>query len=132
MSLLVLCLGSYLVCCGMFFVAATTIATTVFILAEHFSISFKCYRDEDSQRAAWKLDDISEVSENGSQGCIRAKFDLKSGPSIPATTAIQFVCEGALLSGVDFELIGNGYRISLAKKRFGAGICYLFIKQNFT
>ncbi|KAJ8305285.1 LOW QUALITY PROTEIN: hypothetical protein KUTeg_015830, partial [Tegillarca granosa] len=81
--------------------------------------------DEENQRAAWKLDDISEVSENGSQGCIRAKFDLKSGPSIPATTAIQFVCEGALLSGVDFELIGSGYRISLAKKRFGAGINYL-------
>lgn len=77
--------------------------------------------NEETQRATWKLNDISEVSEEAGQGCVRAKFHLKSGPSKPATAALQFICEGASLSGIDFELVGSGYRISLAKKRFGAG-----------
>ena len=76
---------------------------------------------DETQRAVWKLNDISEVSEEAGQGCVRAKFHLQSGPSKPATAALQFICEGASLSGIDFELIGSGYRISLAKKRFGAG-----------
>jgi len=83
--------------------------------------NFTCHRNEESQRATWKLNDLAELSEDGSQGCIRAKFELKSGPSKPSTSAISFISEGASLSGVDFELVGNGYRISLLKKRFGAG-----------
>uniref|UniRef100_K1RV42 FCH domain only protein 2 n=1 Tax=Magallana gigas TaxID=29159 RepID=K1RV42_MAGGI len=77
--------------------------------------------NEENQRATWRLNDLSELSEEGSQGSIRAKFDLKSGPSRPSTSAIQFLCEGASLSGLDLELIGTGYRVSLMKKRFGAG-----------
>ena len=83
-----------------------------------------CYynhRNEESQKASWKLNDLSELSEDGSQGSIRAKFELKSGPSKPSTSSLHFICEGASLSGVDFELLGSGYRISLAKRRFGAG-----------
>ncbi|KAK3091287.1 hypothetical protein FSP39_018668, partial [Pinctada imbricata] len=79
----------------------------------------------ETQKATWKLNDLSELSEDGSQGSIRAKFELNNGPSKPATTSLHFICDGASLSGVDFELIGSGYRISLAKKRFGAGTCYL-------
>ncbi len=78
-------------------------------------------RSEENNRATWKLNDISEVSEQESQGCIRSKFELKSGPSVPSTTALQFMCDGATLSGVEFELAGPGYRISLAKKRFTTG-----------
>lgn len=69
----------------------------------------------------WKLNDISDVSEQESQGCIRAKFDIKDGPAKPTTTALQFAAEGATLSGVDFELVGTGYRMSLIKKRFATG-----------
>ena len=67
------------------------------------------------------MNDISEVSEQESDGCIRAKFDLNGGPSKPSTTAVQFAGEGATLSGADFELAGPGYRISLLKKRFSTG-----------
>ncbi|CAG5131803.1 unnamed protein product, partial [Candidula unifasciata] len=74
--------------------------------------------DPVTKRATWKLSDISEVSEQESQGCIRAKFELNKGPSKPATTAMQFAGEGATLSGAEFELTGSGYRISLLKKRF--------------
>lgn len=54
-------------------------------------------------------------------GSLRAKFELSDGPSIPATLAVQFFSEGSTLSGVDMELVGSGYRLSLNKKRFASG-----------
>ncbi|GAB1599763.1 F-BAR domain only protein 2 isoform X6 [Argonauta hians] len=75
----------------------------------------------EEKRATWKLDDISEMSENGTQGNIRAKFETSNGPSTPSPTSLQFIAEGATLSGIEFELVGLGYRLSLVKKRFGAG-----------
>lgn len=54
-------------------------------------------------------------------GSLRAKFDLSEGPSKPATLAVQFISEGSTLSGVDVELVGTGYRLSLIKKRFATG-----------
>lgn len=77
--------------------------------------------NSDEKRATWKLSDISELSENGCQGYIRAKFETPNGPNNPLPTAIQFIAEGATLSGLDFELVGFGYRLSLVKKRFGTG-----------
>lgn len=35
--------------------------------------------------------------------------------------AAQFTSEGATLSGVDLELVGGGYRMSLVKRRFATG-----------
>ena len=40
---------------------------------------------------------------------------------LQGTIAAQFNCEGTTLSGVDFELVGPGYRLSLVKKRFVSG-----------
>lgn len=54
-------------------------------------------------------------------GSLRAKFDLSEGPSKPTTLAVQFISEGSTLSGVDIELVGSGYRLSLVKKRFATG-----------
>lgn len=54
-------------------------------------------------------------------GTLRAKFDLSEGPSKPTTLAVQFLSEGSTLSGVDVELVGTGYRLSLVKKRFATG-----------
>ena len=53
---------------------------------------------------------------------MRAKFDLADGPSIPRAVAVQFVSEGTTMSGVDFELVGPGYRVSLVKKRLVTGM----------
>jgi len=78
-------------------------------------------RNSETKRATWRLNDISEVSENASQGSIRAKFALQNGKSTPSTTALQFIAEGSTFSGLDFDLAGPGYRISLSKKRCGAG-----------
>ncbi|XP_076844435.1 F-BAR domain only protein 2 isoform X2 [Brachyhypopomus gauderio] len=75
----------------------------------------------EQSKSLWKLNDISEKSENEGSGSLRAKFELSDGPSIPATLAVQFITEGSTLSGVDMELVGSGYRISLSKKRFATG-----------
>ncbi|XP_078531398.1 F-BAR domain only protein 2 isoform X1 [Lissotriton helveticus] len=75
----------------------------------------------EQMKALWKLSSISEKSENGGSGSLRAKFDLSEGPSKPTTVAVQFVSEGGTLSGVDLELVGSGYRLSLMKKRFSSG-----------
>uniref|UniRef100_F6ZEP1 F-BAR domain only protein 2 n=1 Tax=Xenopus tropicalis TaxID=8364 RepID=F6ZEP1_XENTR len=75
----------------------------------------------EQMKALWKVSVISEKSENGGAGSLRAKFDLSDGPSNPSTLAVQFVSDGCTLSGVDIELVGTGYRLSLVKKRFGTG-----------
>ncbi|XP_023606636.1 F-BAR domain only protein 2 isoform X2 [Myotis lucifugus] len=75
----------------------------------------------EQMKAFWKLSGVSEKSENGGSGTLRAKFDLSEGPSKPTTLAVQFLSEGSTLSGVDIELVGTGYRLSLVKKRFATG-----------
>ncbi|XP_068941071.1 F-BAR domain only protein 2 isoform X2 [Petaurus breviceps papuanus] len=75
----------------------------------------------EQMKAYWKLSGISEKSENGGSGSLRAKFDLSEGPSKPTTLAVQFISEGSTLSGADIELVGTGYRLSLIKKRFATG-----------
>ncbi|XP_038661365.1 F-BAR domain only protein 2 isoform X5 [Scyliorhinus canicula] len=75
----------------------------------------------EQKKALWKLSEISEKSENGGSGSLRAKFDVSEGPTKPSTLAVQFVSEGSTLSGADVELVGTGYRLSLIKKRFATG-----------
>ncbi|XP_045922582.1 F-BAR domain only protein 2 isoform X1 [Micropterus dolomieu] len=75
----------------------------------------------EQNKCLWKLNDISEKSENEGAGSLRAKFELSDGPSNPSTLAVQFMSEGSTLSGVDMELQGTGYRLSLNKKRFATG-----------
>ncbi|GCC24992.1 F-BAR domain only protein 2 isoform X7 [Chiloscyllium punctatum] len=75
----------------------------------------------EQKKALWKLSEISEKSENGGSGSLRAKFDVSEGPTKPSTLAVQFLSEGSTLSGADVELVGTGYRLSLIKKRFATG-----------
>ncbi|CAJ1070363.1 F-BAR domain only protein 2 isoform X2 [Xyrichtys novacula] len=75
----------------------------------------------EQNKCLWKLTDISEKSENDGAGSLRAKFELSNGPSNPSTLAVQFMNDGSTLSGVDMELQGAGYRLSLNKKRFATG-----------
>ena len=73
-----------------------------------------------SNRALWKFPECSQASNNG-VGSLRGRFELESGPGSQGTIAAQFNCEGTTLSGVEFELVGPGYRLSLVKKRFVSG-----------
>ncbi|XP_044741543.1 F-BAR domain only protein 2 isoform X2 [Chrysoperla carnea] len=69
----------------------------------------------------WNFTELSQHSENNGVGSIRARFELEKGPSAQSTISAQFNCEGTTLSGVEFELIGPGYRVSLVKRRFVSG-----------
>jgi len=75
----------------------------------------------ESNRAMWKFPDISASNANAGVGSIRARFQLTDGPGSQGTIAAQFNCEGTTLSGVEFELSGAGYRVSLVKRRFVSG-----------
>jgi len=73
----------------------------------------------ETRRAIWKFPEVG--SGGGGVGSIRARFQLAAGPGSQGTIAAQFNCEGTTLSGVEFELQGSGYRVSLVKRRFVSG-----------
>ncbi|XP_067589292.1 F-BAR domain only protein 1 isoform X2 [Pseudorca crassidens] len=73
----------------------------------------------EEKRLLWKLPDVSET---GGSGRLSASWEPRSGPSTPSPVAAQFTSEGATLSGVDLELVGSGYRMSLVKRRFATGM----------
>lgn len=74
---------------------------------------------QESNRAMWRFPEVSNSSSG--VGSIRARFQLSDGPGSQGTVAAQFNCEGTTLSGVEFELLGSGYRVSLVKRRFVSG-----------
>lgn len=69
----------------------------------------------------WKLTELSQHSTNSGVGSLRGKFEVAAGPSTPTTVSTQFNCEGTTISGLEFNLLGSGYRVSLVKKRFVSG-----------
>nr|XP_012591147.2 F-BAR domain only protein 1 isoform X3 [Microcebus murinus] len=73
----------------------------------------------EEKRLLWNLPDVSEA---GGSGRLSASWEPLSGPSTPSPVAAQFTSEGATLSGVDLELVGSGYRMSLVKRRFATGM----------
>ncbi|XP_013195323.1 F-BAR domain only protein 2 [Amyelois transitella] len=75
----------------------------------------------ENEQALWRFTELSQHSEDRGVGSLRARFELGKGPSSKATISAQFNCEGATLSGIEFELIGSGYRLSLVKRRFVSG-----------
>ncbi|XP_044777892.1 F-BAR domain only protein 1 isoform X3 [Neomonachus schauinslandi] len=72
----------------------------------------------EEKRLLWKLPDVSEA---GGSGHLSASWEPCSGSSTPSPVAAQFTSEGTTLSGVDLELVGSGYRMSLIKRRFATG-----------
>lgn len=75
----------------------------------------------ETELAMWRFTELSQHSEDRGVGSLRARFELKDGPSSKGTLSAQFNCEGATLSGIEFELVGSGYRLSLVKRRFVSG-----------
>ncbi|CAH1153512.1 unnamed protein product [Phaedon cochleariae] len=75
----------------------------------------------ENSRIIWKFTELSQHSENHGVGSVAARYDLENGPGTPQTVSTQFNCEGTTLSGIDFQLMGTGYRLSLVKRRFVSG-----------
>lgn len=73
-------------------------------------------------RMVWKIGDLLPQGPTPASGSLHAKLEVQEGPSVPKPTVVQFVCEGATLSGVGLELVGSGgYRISLLKLKSISG-----------
>lgn len=75
----------------------------------------------DNNRLVWKFTELSQHSDNNGIGSMLARYDVENGPLTPSIISAQFNCEGTTLSGIDFQLIGLGYRLSLVKRRFVSG-----------
>lgn len=75
----------------------------------------------ESNRLVWNFTDISQHSDNHGVGTLRARLEVANGPSTPSILTAQFNCEGTTVSGIEFELVGAGYRLSLVKRRFVSG-----------
>lgn len=75
----------------------------------------------ESNRLVWNFTDISQHSDNNGIGTLRARLEVANGPSTPSILTTQFNCEGTTLSGIEFDLMGVGYRLSLVKRRFVSG-----------
>lgn len=75
----------------------------------------------DTNRVLWKFTELSQHSEGNGVGSLKARVELDRGPGNQGTIFTQFNCEGTTLSGVEFELIGSGYRLSLVKRKFVSG-----------
>uniref|UniRef100_A0A3P9N9G5 SH3-containing GRB2-like protein 3-interacting protein 1 n=1 Tax=Poecilia reticulata TaxID=8081 RepID=A0A3P9N9G5_POERE len=75
----------------------------------------------EQQTIQWKIQSLSQRSENGGVGALLGRFQMEEGPCKPSQLAVQFTSEGSTLSGCDIQLVGTGYRLSLVKKRFAAG-----------
>ncbi|XP_014299240.1 F-BAR domain only protein 2 isoform X2 [Microplitis demolitor] len=75
----------------------------------------------DTNRLLWKFTELSQHSEANGVGSLKARVEIDRGPGTQGTIFTQFNCEGTTLSGVEFELVGPGYRLSLVKRRFVSG-----------
>uniref|UniRef100_A0A224Z6K4 Proline serine threonine phosphatase interacting protein pstpip n=1 Tax=Rhipicephalus zambeziensis TaxID=60191 RepID=A0A224Z6K4_9ACAR len=81
-----------------------------------------CIWNGETQRALWRLSDPLGGTAGGQRGgSLLARFALTRGPSTPRPLEARFLCEGATLSGASFELIGQGYRVSLVKRQILSG-----------
>lgn len=70
----------------------------------------------------WSKHGLPAASVISGSGTLCASWqclEVPRGP--PPSLAIQFVGSGTSLSGMDVELVGSRYRMSLVKKRFATG-----------
>ncbi|XP_072100620.1 F-BAR domain only protein 2-like isoform X1 [Mobula birostris] len=73
------------------------------------------------KRLRWKLPDINALSGTEGKGSLCASWEVSDGPNKPSPLALQFTSEGSTMSGADVRLVGNGYRLSLVKKKLVTG-----------
>uniref|UniRef100_A0AAV2KVP7 MHD domain-containing protein n=1 Tax=Knipowitschia caucasica TaxID=637954 RepID=A0AAV2KVP7_KNICA len=76
----------------------------------------------EERRLLWKLPNLSPTNHSKGSGTVCASWQCAEAPwGPPPSLAVQFVGCGASLSGMELELVGSRYRMSLLKKRFATG-----------
>uniref|UniRef100_W5LB67 FCH and mu domain containing endocytic adaptor 1 n=1 Tax=Astyanax mexicanus TaxID=7994 RepID=W5LB67_ASTMX len=111
-------------CCPATAPATQLTAVQVLLPLDHTATDLQCQPpaswNAEERRLLWKLPNLSPT--NHSSGTLCASWqclEVPRGP--PPSLAVQFVGSGASLSGMDVELVGSRYRMSLVKKRFATG-----------
>uniref|UniRef100_A0A672JGU4 F-BAR domain only protein 1-like n=1 Tax=Salarias fasciatus TaxID=181472 RepID=A0A672JGU4_SALFA len=111
-------------CCPATAPSTQLTAVQVLLPLDHTATDLQCQPpaswNAEERRLLWKLSNLSPT--NHSKGTLCASWqclEVPRGP--PPSLAVQFVGSGASLSGMDVELVGSRYRMSLVKKRFATG-----------
>ncbi|XP_061594756.1 f-BAR domain only protein 1 isoform X2 [Cololabis saira] len=101
-------------------------AVQVLLPLDHTATDLQCQPpaswNAEERRLLWKLPNLSPTNHSKGSGTLCASWqclEVPRGP--PPSLAVQFVGSGTSLSGLDVELVGSRYRMSLIKRRFATG-----------
>lgn len=113
-------------CCPATAPSTQLTAVQVLLPLDHTATDLQCQPpaswNAEERRLLWKLPNLSPTNHSKGSGTLCASWqclEVPRGP--PPSLAVQFVGSGASLSGMDVELVGTRYRMSLVKKRFATG-----------
>ncbi|XP_051508490.1 F-BAR domain only protein 1-like isoform X3 [Myxocyprinus asiaticus] len=113
-------------CCPATAPATQLTSIQVLLPLDHTATDLQCQPpaswNSEERQLLWKLPNLSPTSHSKGSGTLCASWqclEVPRGP--PPSLAVQFVGLGASLSGMDVELVGSRYRMSLVKKRFATG-----------
>ncbi|XP_071769524.1 f-BAR domain only protein 1 [Centroberyx gerrardi] len=113
-------------CCPATAPSTQLTAVQVLLPLDHTATDLQCQPpaswNAEERRLLWKLPNLSPTNHSKGSGTLCASWqclEVPRGP--PPSLAVQFVGSGASLSGMDLELVGSRYRMSLVKKRFATG-----------
>uniref|UniRef100_A0A673JHL1 F-BAR domain only protein 1-like n=1 Tax=Sinocyclocheilus rhinocerous TaxID=307959 RepID=A0A673JHL1_9TELE len=111
-------------CCPATAPASQLTSVQVLLPLDHTATDLQCQPpaswNAEERRLLWKLSNLSPT--NHRSGTLCASWQCLEVPrSPPPSLAVQFVGSGASLAGLDVELVGSRYRMSLVKKRFATG-----------
>ncbi|XP_018551425.1 F-BAR domain only protein 1 [Lates calcarifer] len=113
-------------CCPATAPSTQLTAVQVLLPLDHTATDLQCQPpaswNAEERRLLWKLPNLSPTNHSKGSGTLCASWqclEVPRGP--PPSLAVQFVGSGASLSGMDVELVGGRYRMSLVKKRFATG-----------
>uniref|UniRef100_H3DL95 FCH and mu domain containing endocytic adaptor 1 n=1 Tax=Tetraodon nigroviridis TaxID=99883 RepID=H3DL95_TETNG len=105
-------------CCPATAPSTQLTAVQVLLPLDHTATDLQCQPpaswNADERRLLWKLPNLSPTNHSKGSGTLCASWQCLS-------LAVQFVGSGTSLSGMDVELVGSRYRMSLVKKRFATG-----------
>ncbi|XP_075872139.1 f-BAR domain only protein 1 isoform X2 [Nelusetta ayraudi] len=113
-------------CCPATAPSTQLTAVQVLLPLDHTATDLQCQPpaswNAEERRLLWKLPNLSPTNHSKGSGTLCASWqclEVPRGP--PPSLALQFVGSGTSLSGLDVELVGSRYRMSLVKKRFATG-----------
>ncbi|CAB1331384.1 unnamed protein product [Coregonus sp. 'balchen'] len=113
-------------CCPATAPSTQLTAVQVLLPLDHTATDLQCQPpaswNAEERQLLWKLPNLSPTNHSKGSGTLCASWqclEVPRGP--PPSLAVQFVGSGASLSGMDVELVGSRYRMSLVKKRFATG-----------